>query len=55
VERLPDPPPEATLEFRALETGTYYLWIRMMGPDSSSDALYVGIDDILEFSKNNFQ
>ena len=40
------PLPEATLEFTAPETGTYYLWIRMMGPDSSSDALYVGIDDI---------
>jgi hypothetical protein len=38
------PLPEATLEFAAPETITYYLWIRMMGPDSSSDALYVGID-----------
>jgi hypothetical protein len=38
------PLPEATSEFTVSETGTYYLWIRMMGPDSSSDALYVGID-----------
>jgi chitodextrinase/predicted transglutaminase-like cysteine proteinase len=40
------PVPEATLSLTVPETGTYYLWIRMMGPDSQSDALYVGIDNI---------
>ncbi len=35
---------EATLSFTVPQTDTYYLWVRMYGPDSSSDALYVGID-----------
>jgi chitodextrinase len=37
---------EATLSLTIPETGTYYLWIHMMGPDTDSDALYAGIDNI---------
>jgi hypothetical protein len=40
------PQQEASFNFTLPETGTYYLWIRMMGPDSGSDVLYVGIDTI---------
>ncbi len=39
------PSPEATLSFTVPQTDTYYLWVRMTGPDSGSDALYVGIDN----------
>ncbi len=38
------PQPEATLSFNVAQSDTYYLWIRMMGPASNSDALYAGID-----------
>ena len=38
------PQPEATLSFNVAQADTYYLWIRMMGPDPGSDALYIGID-----------
>jgi hypothetical protein len=40
------PVPEATLDFEVPEAGVYYLWIRMLGPDTDHDALYVGIDDV---------
>jgi hypothetical protein len=53
------PVPEATLDFIVPEAGTYYLWLRMMGLDSDSDALYVGIDDtwdsVYPTSKNNYE
>ncbi len=35
---------EASLSFSLSNSGTYYLWARIMGPDESSDALYVGVD-----------
>jgi pectate lyase len=40
------PIPEATISLTVPKTGAYYLWIRIMGPDTSSDALYTGIDTI---------
>jgi hypothetical protein len=38
------PQEEAALGFSVPSQGTYHLWLRMMGPDSQSDALYAGID-----------
>ena len=38
------PQREASLNLTLTETGTYYLWVRIMGPTGLSDALYVGID-----------
>jgi hypothetical protein len=38
------PVQEAFKSISILEEGTYYLWARMYGFDSNSDALYVGID-----------
>jgi len=40
------PVPEATLRFNIPATGTYYFWIRLLGPDSNSDAIYAGINTL---------
>lgn len=39
------PNSEASISFEISESGAYYLWIRMLGLDPQSDALYVGIDN----------
>ncbi len=44
-EASTSPVPEATFQFSVPETGTYYLWISINGPDYDSNALYVGIDN----------
>jgi hypothetical protein len=38
------PAPEATLSFNVPNADNYYLWVKLYGPNSQSDALYVGID-----------
>jgi len=41
-----NPQQEATLSFTLSTADTYYLWAKIYGPDLSSDAMYVGIDNI---------
>ena len=38
------PPVEATYSVDVLYTTDYYLWLRMYGPDGSTDAIYIGFD-----------
>lgn len=38
------PVPGATYSIDMPQDGTYYLWVKLYAPDSSSDAIYIGID-----------
>ncbi len=40
------PAPEATLSISVPATNTYYIWARVLGPTSGSDASYIGIDSM---------
>jgi len=45
--------PMLSYDVNFIRAGTYYVWARVWAPDSSSDSLHVGIDDIPVFDASN--